>query len=61
MLISAEHEIFAANRYKNSNNSWHFHNYLLAQKFSCSAMFSKKESAIVSYLRFISGTNFMLC
>ena len=34
--------------------------YLLADKFSCSAMFSKKEFAIVSNLRIISRTNFML-
>ena len=34
--------------------------YLLAEKFSCSAMFSKKEFAIVSNLKFISRTNFML-
>ena len=34
--------------------------YLLAEKFSCSAMFSKKEFAIVNNLRFISRTNFML-
>ena len=34
--------------------------YLLAEKFSCSAMFSKKEFGIVSNLRFISMTNFML-
>ena len=25
MLNSAEHEIFAANKYENANNSWHFH------------------------------------
>ena len=34
--------------------------YLLAEKFSCSAVFSQKEFAIVSNLRFISKTNFML-
>ena len=34
--------------------------YLLAEKFSCSAMFSKKAFAIVSILMFISKTNFML-
>ena len=34
--------------------------YLLAKKFSCLAMFSKKEFAFVSNLRFISKTNFML-
>ena len=32
---------------------------LLAEKFSCSAMFSKKEFAIVSNFRFISRKNFM--
>ena len=34
--------------------------YLLAQKFSGSAIFNKKEFAVVSNLRFISRTNFML-
>ena len=34
--------------------------YLLAEKFLCSAVFSNKEFAIVSNLRFISRTNFML-
>ena len=32
----------------------------LSMKFSCSAIFSKKEFAIVSNLRFISRINFML-
>ena len=73
MLNSAEHKILSANKYENANNSWHFHiykqrkfhsllafSYLLAEKFSCSAMFSKKKIAIVSNLRFISMKNFML-
>ena len=34
--------------------------YLLAEKFSCSAMFSKKEFAIVSSFRLISRANFVL-
>ena len=34
--------------------------YLLAEKFSFSAMFTKKEFAVVSNLRFISRTIFML-
>ena len=34
--------------------------YLFVEKISCSAMFSKKEFAIVSNLRFIRKTNFML-
>ena len=34
--------------------------YLLAEKFSCSAMFSKKVCEIISNLSFISRTNFML-
>ena len=55
MLNSAQHEIFSAIKY----DSCHF-SYLLAEKFSCSIMFSKKEFAIVSNLRFISKTNFML-
>ena len=33
---------------------------LVAEKFSCSAKFCKKEFTIVSNLRFISRTNFML-
>ena len=32
----------------------------LAEKFSCSAMFSKKEFAVDSNFEFISTTNFML-
>ena len=32
---------------------------IFAEKFSCSAMFSKKELAIVCNLRFISRTNFI--
>ena len=38
MLNSAEHKIFSANKYENANYS-----YLLAEKISCSAMFSKKK------------------
>ena len=34
--------------------------YLLAENFSCSAMFSKKEFATVINLRSINRTNFML-
>ena len=34
--------------------------YLLAEKFSCSTMFSKNEFGIVSDLRFISMKNSML-
>ena len=34
--------------------------YLLAEKFSCSAIVTKKEFAIVSNLRFIRSTFFML-
>ena len=45
MLNSAEHEIFSANKYENANNS------------SSSAMFSKKECAIVSNLIFILKDN----
>ena len=32
----------------------------ISREDSCSAMFSKKEFAVVSNLRFISRTNFML-
>ena len=48
MLNSAEHENFSANKYENAN------------KFSCSARFSKKELAIDSNLRIISTKSFML-
>ena len=58
MLNSAEHEIFSANKYENANNS--AFSYLLAEESSCLAMFSKTEFKIVSNLRFISRTNFML-
>ena len=53
MLNSAEHEIFSASKYENANK-------LLAEKFSCSAMFGKKKKAIVSSSIFVSRTNFML-
>ena len=46
MLISAEHKIFFANKYENIKNS----SYLLAKDFTCSAMFGKKEFAIVRLL-----------
>ena len=51
MLNSSEHEIFSAKRYKNANYS------LLADKFSCSVMLSKKEFAVVFNLRLISRTS----
>ena len=54
MLNSAEHEIFSANKYESGIF------ILLAEKISCLSMFSNKELAIISYLRFISITNFML-
>ena len=57
MLISAEHKIFSANKYENALLAF---SYLLAEKISCLAIFSKKEFAFVSYLRFIRRTNFML-
>ena len=47
VLNSAEHEKLAFS-------------YFLAEIFSCSAMFSKKEIAIFSNLIFISRTNFMI-
>ena len=37
-----------------------FFSILLAEKFSCSSMFSKEEFAIVSNLRYIIRTNFIL-
>ena len=58
MLNSAKHEMFSANKYENANKL--AFSYLLAEKFSCSAMFSKTEFAIISNSRFISRTNFML-
>ena len=57
MLNSAEHEIFSPDKYENTNNSWRFHIYWQKQ---FSAMFSKKEFAILSNLRIISRTKFML-
>ena len=63
-LNSAEDEIFSVNKYENANNSWYFYIYyqiyLLSENFPCSAMYSKKEFAIVSNVKFISRTNFML-
>ena len=47
MLNSAEHENFSAYKYENAN--------LSAEKFSCSAIFSKKEFRIVSNLRLLRG------
>ena len=47
MFNSAEHETFPSNKYENANNSWQFH-ILLAEKFSCSAVFSMKEFAVVT-------------
>ena len=60
MLTSAEHKIFFANIYENAILL--AFSYLLAEKFSCSAMFSNKEFALnfVSNLRFINKTKFML-
>ena len=55
VLNSVEHESFSANKKLLLAFS-----YLLAVKISCSAIFSKKEFAIVNNLRFISRTNFML-
>ena len=52
MLNSAEHEIFSGNKYENANNSF--------MLWLAIAMFSKKELAIVSNLRFISMEKFML-
>ena len=61
MLNSAKHEIFSANKFENANNSTIVGIFIfIAEKFSCSAMFSKKEFAIFSYLIFISMKNFML-
>ena len=56
MLTSTEHEIFSANKYKNANKAC---SYLLAEEFSCSAMFGRKDFAVFSNLRFVR-TNFML-
>ena len=54
-----KHEILSANKYENANNELEF-SYLLADKFSFSAMFIKKECAIINNLRFINRTSFML-
>ena len=47
------HESFSAIKYENADNS------LIAEKFSCSAILSEKELAIISNLSFISKRNFM--
>ena len=39
----AEHENFSANKYENANYCWHFHIFLLAEKFSCLAELSMKS------------------
>ena len=59
MHISAEHEIFSANKYKNANNSWQFHIYL-QRNFHAQLCLVQKEFAVVGNLGFISRTNFML-
>ena len=56
MLNSAEHEIFRANKYENTNISWHFHIYW-HRKFHAQLCL---EFASLSNLRFISRTKFML-
>ena len=56
MLNSSEHEFFSANTSENANNIFVF----LVEKFSCSAIFNKKEFEIVSNWRFIRRRNFML-
>ena len=57
MLNSAEHGSFSANKYANANIEQQLtFSYLLAEKFSRSAMFGKKEFVINSNLRFISRT-----
>ena len=53
MLISAEHEIFSANKYENAIKL--AFSYLLAEKMSSLAIFSKKEFAIVSNLDLLAG------
>ena len=65
MLNSAEHENFSVNKYENANFNMKMPTkvgifILIAEKFPCSAIFSKKEFRIVSNLRFIKRTNFML-
>ena len=54
MLNLVRHGLFFAYEYENANNM-----YELRKKFM-PAIFSKKEFAIVSNLRFISRTNSML-
>ena len=49
MLNSAKHKVFSANNYEYAFSAKLLlaFSYLLAEKFSCSAMLSKKEFAIV--------------
>ena len=51
MLNSTEHEIFSANKYELKLAF----SYLLAEKFSCSAMLSKKKCEIVSIWDLLVG------
>ena len=62
LLNLAEHENFSANKYEKANYCQLLlaFSYSLAEKFSCSAVFSKKELAFFSNLRFISKTKSML-
>ena len=53
MFNTAEHKSFSAYKLKTFS-------YLLVENFSYLAMFSRREFEIVSNLRFISRTNFML-
>ena len=55
MLNSDEQEIFSAYKYENAKDSWHFHIYKQRN------FHAKKEFAIVSNLRFLRRTCFMLC
>ena len=45
VLNLAEHERFSAYEYKNTKNS--LFTYLLAEKCSCSAMFSRKNMLVI--------------
>ena len=48
MLISAEHEIFSANKYENANIVGIF--IFISWENTCSVIFSKKELVVVSIL-----------
>ena len=55
MLNSSEHEIFSANKYKNTNNSsWHFHIYK-QRKFHAQPCLARKNLQLLVILVLLAG------